>query len=360
VAEAAAPPAWPGWLAPLAPLTPLYRGAVALRGALYDAGLLRAHRAPVPVISVGNITAGGSGKSPMVAWVAHVLARSGHRPAVVSRGYRGAHRGRATVVSDGSGPRVDAAVAGDEPVMLAAALAGVPVIVSRRRADGAAVAVERFGAKCLILDDGFQHRALARDLDLVMVDGMDPFGSGQLLPAGPLREPIAALRRASAVVVHGGGDTTAAGQDALRRIEGAAARHCPRAPIFHARSSSLCLVSAATGRTAPTASLAGRPVACFAGIARPGRFFEEARRLGADVRWTRSFGDHHLPTDAEIDDVRAAARAAGASLLLTTEKDLARLGPDRAARLEGLHALRIALEVREADTLERLLVGVLS
>jgi tetraacyldisaccharide 4'-kinase len=314
----------------------------------------------VPVISIGNLTAGGSGKSPMVSWVARNLAGSGHRPAVVSRGYRGAHRGCATVVSDGGGPQVDAGVAGDEPVMLARALAGVPVIVSRRRVDGASLAVQRFGADCVVLDDGFQHRALARDLDLVMVDGMDPFGSGRLLPAGPLREPLAALRRASAVVVHGGDGSTPAGREARRRIEEAAAKHCPRAPVFHARSRAICLVSAVSGGTSPLERLSGLPIACFAGIARPGRFFDEARRLGADVRCTRSFSDHHLPGEAELDEVLASAREAGAHLLLTTEKDLARLGEARAARMEGLHALRIALEVREHDALGKLLEGVFS
>jgi len=247
---------------------------------------------------------------------------------------------------------VGADVAGDEPVMLAAALPGVPVIVARRRADGAALAADRFGARSVILDDGFQHRALARDLDLVMVDGMDPFGSGHLLPAGPLREPLAALRRAAVLVVHGGGGESASERAARRAIEEAAARHCPGAPILHARSRAASLVEAATGREMPLASLAGRPVACFAGIARPGRFFADARAAGADVRLERSFTDHHVFDDRDVQELSSAAREAGAAWLLTTEKDLARLGAG-ASRLSSLHALRIELDVIEPDILER-------
>ncbi|HKY32708.1 MAG TPA: tetraacyldisaccharide 4'-kinase, partial [Candidatus Polarisedimenticolia bacterium] len=167
----------------LSPLWPLYAAAVAARGALYDAGWLRAARAAAPVISIGNLTAGGSGKSPMAAWAASAMARRGLRPAVVSRGYGGSYAGRAAVVSAGDGPLLDAAAAGDEPVMLARRLPGVPVIVARRRRDGAALACARFASRCIILDDGFQHRALARDLDIVMIDADDPFGNGRLLPA---------------------------------------------------------------------------------------------------------------------------------------------------------------------------------
>ncbi len=322
-----------------------------MRGALYDAGWLAASRAPVPVISVGNLTAGGSGKSPMVAWIAAQLSSAGKRPAIVSRGYRGSHRGAATIVSSGEGLRVTADVAGDEPVMLAAKLPRVPVVVARRRLDGARLAVDSCGADCVILDDGFQHRALAREMDLVMVDGVDPFGSGRLLPAGPLREPMAALRRASVIVVHRGSGTD--GPDSA--IHDAAARHCPRAPVLRARVKATQVLDAATGESLPVTALQDLPVACLAGIARPGRFFEDARKAGARVVKEIPFPDHHAFSEAELDDVARTARGAGAAAILTTEKDLVRLHEGQAARLGRLLALCVELEVVESDLLARLL-----
>jgi tetraacyldisaccharide 4'-kinase len=338
----------------LAPLEPLYAGAVALRGSLFDAGWLAVRRAAVPVVSVGNITAGGSGKSPMTAWIAERLARAGRRPAVISRGYGGSHRGPATVVSSGDGPVVDAGIGGDEPVMLASRLPGVPVIVARRRIDGAQVAVERFGARCLVLDDGFQHRALARDLDLVMVDAMEPFGSGRLLPAGALREPLSALRRATALIAHApDGVAEPAGATAIRE---AAARYCPGAPVLRSWLRATAVIDPTSGTGAPIDAMEGMKMVCMAAIAHPGRFFDTARRCGTNVVGEFPFADHHPFTGADLDRIARTAREAAAGIL-TTEKDLARLGPEGARRLPGLRALRMEMVVREEDVLDRLLLG---
>ncbi len=332
---------------------PLFGAAVALRGRLYAGGWLRSFRPPVPVISVGNLTVGGTGKSPMVALVAGRLAARGARPVVLSRGYGGRGSGRSTVVSRGGGPLVEASVAGDEPVMLSLQLAaetgGVPVIVSPRRRDGAARAVEELRAGCLVLDDGFQHRSLARDLDILLLDGMDPFGNGRLLPAGPLREPPSAMERAGIVIVT---QADRAGGAAMETIVSTAARHCPRAPLLHARLRMDALIDLASGRAGSPSHLRGARAYCFAGIARPERFFEEAARAGAAVAGTLAFPDHHPYRPRDLERILAEAARARADLLLTTEKDAARLG---GRRPEGLYALRVRLEVDEGGLLDSLL-----
>ncbi|HEY3177003.1 MAG TPA: tetraacyldisaccharide 4'-kinase [Candidatus Polarisedimenticolia bacterium] len=342
----------------LAFLSPVYAAAVAARGRLYDGGWLAVARLDVPVISVGNLTAGGSGKSPMVELIARILAQRGHAPAVVSRGYGGSHSGRATVVSDGRGPLVDAGVAGDEPVMLATALTGVPVIVSRRRRNGGELAVARYRSRCVVLDDAFQHRALARDLDLLLLDGAEPFGNGRLLPAGPLREPVSAMARAGAIVITRADRAGSSSRDAIAR---AAERHCPAAPIFEARTEPAALIDLASGEALPVSRLAGARVVCFAGIARPDRFFEDAARAGAEVAAAFPFPDHHRFGAADLDAIAAAASRLGADLILTTQKDAARLdGPAAAGRLPRLHALRVATTIDEHDSFASLVESAAS
>ena len=334
-------------------LTPIYAGAVAARSGLYDAGWLRSERLTVPVLSVGNLTAGGTGKSPMVEWIAATLHAHGKRPAVVSRGYRGTHTGRATVVSKGDGPLVDAVVAGDEPVMFAASLEGVPVIVAHRRADGGALAIRLFDARCIVLDDGYQHRALHRDLNLLLIDGADPFGNGRLLPAGPLREPFSAMTRAGAVVVTRADHASA---ESLLRISEQTTRHCPAAPVFHSRSTMKDLVRLADRTTIPLESLRAARVVCFAGIAHPKRFFDDVTSTGADLVASIAFPDHHRFDPLDLERVGTAAMSEKADLIITTRKDAARLGGTALpASLDCLYALRAATVIDERATFESLL-----
>jgi len=331
--------------AALAPLAWLYGSVVEARRCLYDAGWLRARALDVPVISIGNLTIGGSGKSPMTAHVADILHRAGLRPAVISRGYRGSHRGPATIVSSGKGPVAAASVAGDEPVMLARMLEGVPVIVSRRREDGATLAVQQMGARCVVLDDGFQHRALHRNLDILLLDSQEPPDAGRLLPAGRLREPLRAMGRAGAIVIMmRTGAAQARGEE--EAILAACARHAPRALVFHALARPADVVEAVPGRALPIETLRGVHAACFAGIAHPDRFFEDAETCGARVVARLPFGDHHPYDQADIDRIAGEASRAQADLILTTMKDLARLDP---GALPGLHALRQRVTVEEEE-----------
>ena len=166
-----------------------YGAAVALRNHLYDRELLRTAKLPCPVVSVGNLTVGGTGKTPTVILLAALLKEHGHRPAVLSRGYGGHAKASVNVVSDGNRILLGWREAGDEPVLIAGALPGVPVLTGPKRFLTGRAAVERFGADVLILDDAFQHRSLFRDIDIVLIDAARPFGNGFLLPRGPLREP---------------------------------------------------------------------------------------------------------------------------------------------------------------------------
>jgi tetraacyldisaccharide 4'-kinase len=312
----------------------LYRGAVRLRNALFDRGLLAQARLPWPVVAIGNLTAGGSGKTPVTSYLAGALLERGLAVAIASRGY-----GRAghdpVLVSDGTrllaGPRE----AGDEPVLLARAHPRASVAVAADRRAAFRLVPQRPAPRVLLLDDAFQHRAVARDLDLLLVDAEAPFGNGRILPFGPLREPVSGLRRADALVVtRGDGACPPALRDALER-------HHPNAPIFHARIAPSRL-DRADGPPLPLDTLRGRPVFALSGIARPGRFEADLRRLGARIVGSRRFPDHHPFTPSEWTSVAREAGAAGAEMIVTTEKDRVRLPEAAAPARPPLTVLAIA------------------
>ena len=305
----------------LLPLTPLYAAVVRLRAAAYRHGLLPRYRAGCPVVSVGNLSFGGTGKTPSVIALVRDLVRRERRPAVLTRGY-----GRSTadpVVVLGPDMVPAAAVAGDEPVEMARRLPGVPIVVDPDRARGAREAAAR-GADVLVLDDGFQHLRMERDLDLLVVDAGDPWGGGHLPPRGRLREPVSALARASAVLV------TKLGEDPspLEAIRKTVHRHAPDLPVLGARLRPTRLLTP-EGPGEPEA-LSGRRVLAFAGLGRPGGFREQLERLGAEVAAVRWAPDHHPWTEPELGEILGEARRLGA-VPVTTAKDAARLPEDAAA-----------------------------
>jgi len=318
----------------LVPASMAYGAAVVVRNRLYDAGWLGQTRVAARVLSVGNLTVGGTGKTPAALWLAQALVRRGRRVGIVARGYRKRRPGVVVVGTDGV-PLVSAEDGGDEAVMLARRFAG-PVVTGERRVEAATEACARFGLDTLVLDDGFQHRALARDADLVLL--ADDHAARHLLPAGSRREPLAALARARAVLSVGDHEppwppgTT-------------------RPPCFRARLVATALVDGAWDETA-LASLDGARVVAVAGVARPDRFTATLEGCGAHVVDRLTFPDHH---DYSAGDVAAIVAAARAGELVTTEKDLVKL----AARpgLERLRALRVALEVDDGERLVDLLDG---
>ncbi|MFO7529885.1 MAG: tetraacyldisaccharide 4'-kinase [Marinobacter sp.] len=264
-----------GWLAPLAWL---YRTIADSRRR--KAWELRDEPLPVPVVVVGNITAGGTGKSPLTARLVKEMSASGWRPVILSRGYGGKSAHYPLVVDGDSDP----SVAGDEPVMLAQAT-GVPVVVDPQRRRGAAFAVTRFLGNVLICDDGLQHYALPRDIELAVFDASRGIGNGGLIPVGPLREPVSRLSSVDFVVVNG-----AIAEEAEERLENFEGVEHP--DIFPMRLLPSTLVQVATGHQVSLAEIAGRKVHGIAGIGNPARFFATLRQLGAQVRET-PFPDHH-------------------------------------------------------------------
>jgi len=304
-------------------LSAVYGGVARLRRSWYERRPASRARLPRPVISVGNIVVGGSGKTPVVAALAAVLTRLGHRPAILSRGYGRTNRpGEVVIVSDGTSPLVPVEQSGDEPQMLARDLAGVPIVVCADRFRAGLAAIERFNPTTLILDDGFQHLQLARTIDLLVISPGDL--TEQLLPSGRLREPLSAARTADAVLVFG--DT-----DDAQHV--AAAVGVSRSFVVTRRLHPLQLLSdteGAPGFDAPRLPPAGAQVAAVAGIARPERFFKSLHH-SYDVVSELVFADHHWFTDADVREVERQAREHGAAAVVTTAKDGVRLERHRAA-----------------------------
>ena len=316
----------------LAPLGLLFGGAAALKAACYRRGLLRATRLASPVISVGNLRAGGSGKTPLVAWIAALLRDAGQRVAILSRGYGGVFSGEALLVSDGRAVLADAATAGDEPVMLARALPGVVVAIGPHRDMVGRWLEARLGRFVCVLDDGFQHLRLHRDLDLVCVEAADL--ADRPLPAGHLRERPAALARADLLLVSGASSPAFAPERTLavgRNVEG-------------------CYDGA--GQRVPTPA---RPF-LVSGIARPERFWSDVAAITGGVAGHLAFPDHHRFTPQDVAKANAAARAHQADAIVTTAKDAVRLPPVKG----GLPwcVLRIAAEVPDAARLRERLLAV--
>jgi len=339
-------PPSPGQRAALAPLLPLelaFRGLVALRGLAYDRRWASVASAAAPVISVGNVAVGGAGKTPVALAIATRLAARGRRVAVLSRGY-GALRTDARLVADGERVLLSAAEGGDEPVLLARRLPGVLVLCGPRRAELATLATGAHGANALLLDDGFQHRALARDLDVVVLDAANPFGNRHLLPVGPNREPRAAIHRAGLVWLS---RVDQAEPERLERLRVLAFRYTGRGPV-ESRHAPLDLLDGALARSLGLAAARGKRVLLLSGLARPGAFRRTVEGLGAEVVAERRHPDHHRFTVADLDAARWAADEARAELIVTTEKDAVKLSPELAADAR-LAVVRIEAEILSGD-----------
>ena len=299
---------------PASPWQRFYEGAHRLRQRWYRT---RAQRLPRPVISVGNLHWGGSGKTPLTSALAAHLRDRGRAVCILSRGYKGEGQG-VRVVSTGEGPLLGPLVAGDEPVLLAGALPGVAVVVGPERYRAGLQALERLPVPpdLFLLDDGFSHLALHRDLDLVAFPAADPFGGGRLPPSGRLREPLASMSRAHAAILTNAAGTPGEGAALARALRphgfkgpGFASVTRPGSPHF------------ADGAALPP----GSPVFLVTAIARPEGFTETVRGLGFEIRGELRFPDHHGYPAASLEKIAEAFRASGAVALLTTSKDRVKL-----------------------------------
>ncbi len=316
-----------------------YGLAVRARNVCYTRGWWRSERVPVPVVSVGNLTVGGTGKTPCVEYVADFYRDRERCVAILSRGY-------------GS-----TAGANDEALVLEENLPDVPHLQGPDRVALARAAVEELESEVLVLDDGFQHRRLARDLDLVLIDATDPWGLGYLLPRGLLREPVSGLRRAHAVLLT---RIDQVSPEALSALKGRIARLVPGLPVIESVHRPEWLVNS-EGEVGSLELLGERPVVAFCGLGNPEAFRRTLLSLGARIVEFRAYADHHAYARADVEALGAwAARQSEEAIVVTTQKDLVKVRLDRLGG-RPLWAVRIRLApLAGQDALDRLLEGALS
>lgn len=323
---------------PLRGAAGIFRGTLAVRNLWWR---WRASEAGVPVISIGNLTVGGNTKTPFTLFLATRLQARGLRVAIVSRGYSGARNSAsATLVSDRGEVILDPALSGDEPAMMARRFTG-PIAVARRRIGAIELLRSRGPLDVIILDDGFQHARLRRDLDLVLISRERGLGNGWMLPAGPMREPLSALRRAAAVVI------VSADASLKSALSAAQLARINQGRVFTAALRPQSLISVANGNWCESSpSLTGRRVLAVSGLADPAAFHAMLRELEADLVGVLDFPDHHPYTAADWQEIASAAR--DVDLIVTTEKDLVKLERFPFAR-DSLYALRLEVTMPEAD-----------
>ena len=311
-------------------LSRLFRAIVQTRLFLYDVGILPRFHLGCQIISVGNVTVGGTGKTPVVEIFARELRDAGRKVAILSRGYRkkekpliqrlflGQQFSPPRVVSDGERLLLDSEMSGDEPYMLARNLPGVVVLVDKDRVKSARYAIKHFGCDMLILDDGFQYQRMKHRHEVVLVDNTNPFGNGHLLPRGILREPARNIRRANFIFITKSDGNSEALRRQIRELN-------PRAEITECCHRSRFFKEVETGKRMELEEIKGRQVLVMSGIAAPGGFERSIRNMGAKVLVCRRFVDHHRYRRGEILDVIDQAANLGAEMILTTEKDAVRL-----------------------------------
>jgi tetraacyldisaccharide 4'-kinase len=318
-AEDAGPPPSAGLTASAAVLSRCYGLGAQVRRALYARAVFKVKRLPAPVISVGNLTVGGTGKTPVVACLAGLWRDRGKRVAILSRGYGGRTKG-VIRLSDGNRIYYRPPEVGEEPYWLARALPGVAVYTGSCRYAAGTAAWEEFKPDLFLLDDGFQHFQLHRDLDLVLLDAASPFGNGYLLPRGPLREPLTALQAAHIIIL--------TRFDPERHQARLKAIHLsfPDQTVLTATISPVRVTSYPGGHSEAPAALRHRAVMAFAALARPEVFTKTLQELGADLKGCQAFPDHHVYSRREVHDLVETAWDRKAGALVTTGKDWARLG----------------------------------
>jgi tetraacyldisaccharide 4'-kinase len=330
-----------------------YGAGATLNQMAWDRGWRKSVRLPVKVIGVGNLVAGGAGKTPLVMAIVRELKDMGLSPVVISRGYGGTRREAALWVNPPEGPMVPAARAGDEPVLMARRL-NVPVWVGADRAAVGRAATERLGRVVLVGDDLFQHRRLHRDLNILVMDTARPLGNGLMLPRGPLREPVSAMRRADSVVLTRADDP---GKTAtMRRL---LAGWLPGVPVLACRHD-LTGLRDREGAEVPREEYSGAPVLAFCGLAQPEQFLDGLDGLGLQVAAKRVFPDHHAFSAGDLAELWQEAARVGAAALVCSEKDAARL-PEALPQGTPLWVTRLDLDFGpEREALRQMLAQAVS
>ena len=329
-------------------LSYLFLTVVSIRYFLYRTGLLRRYPLGTQVISIGNVTAGGTGKTPVTEIFARTLAAEGRKVAILSRGYRRKEAPwwqrlftqvieKPLVVSDGRRVLLDSATGGDEPYMLASNLPGVAVVVDRNRVKAGRYAVNRLGCDTLILDDGFQYQKLKHSIEVVLVDSTNPFGNGNLLPRGILRGPVRNLKRADIIFLTKCRGDVSAVKEEIRRYN-------TTAEIVECNHTPKVMKDVWSREEFPLDWLRDKTVCTLSGIASPKGFENSLRHLGAKVVWCERYADHHRYDASEVLYALNRTADMGADALVTTEKDAVRFPRLETAPVKCLY-LRIAIEI---------------
>lgn len=339
-------PLWP-------PLAAAYGRAATMRAEAYRRGWLKSRRLRRPVISVGNLTTGGTGKTPLVAFLAKLLLDRGLKPSILTRGYHRRRGPSRLTLAPASSRTPDPRKTGDEPALLAAALPEVPIVICADRYRAGKHAEEHFGVNVHLLDDGFQHLQLARDVDIVALDATQEITDRAILPAGRQREPCLALKRAHFIVLTRS-DLVDSSQ--LKRMENQVLEIHPGIPIFRSGTKLCGFVNLRTGRRLPADALEGRRVFAFCGVGNSRAFFDSLRRWGIALAGEKAFPDHHVYTDREIAYLLLNASASGSATLITTEKDAMNLPPSWKPDLNAF-ACVIETEMEDPAAFEQALVA---
>jgi tetraacyldisaccharide 4'-kinase len=341
----------------LLPVAKVYEAGIRLRNWLYSDGRFRVHHLKQPVISVGNITMGGTGKTPTVIALGHLLQTAGYSVSILLRGYKGINRGRPLLVSNGRTILTDSRIAGDEALVIAKNLPGSLVVVAKNRAQAGAWVESRFPVDVHLLDDGFQHRKVYRNLNLVLVDVTNPFERGRLPPLGRLREPLEGLSRSDAVIL----SRTQIGQD-YQSIIDIVRSHNPGIPCFLARQRFASATIFHRGQEATVRNVQNTRALAFAGIANTRQFFNSLQEWGVRLVDTLSFPDHHRYRSVDLDRIKKKCLELGIETVVTTEKDGENF---EACHLDPLRVVvvKVSFEFDDLEGLRKMLldkVGVLT
>jgi tetraacyldisaccharide 4'-kinase len=335
-------------LFPLYLLSLPYGWAVRARSLLYSLELLKTKTLPCPVISVGNITVGGTGKTPLVMTLAKGLMGRGISVAILSRGYKGTQTSE-PVVSDGKSLFLSPEESGDEPFLMAQVCRGVPVLVGKDRFANGGVALQRFGMKGLLLDDGYQHLPLHRDLDILLIDSHIGFGDHHLLPRGILREPLSHLRRAHLFLL-----TKMDDLETSRSLEKQIHEIHPGAQVFHSHYQPMSLVDP-QGEEQELVSLKGKKILALSGIAHPDSFASLLRKCGTEIVGEAIFPDHHLYRPKDLSSIKEQSK--GVDWIVTTEKDMLKLRGLGIDRLP-IRSLRIEMRIWEEEAFFKRIISL--
>ncbi len=335
-------------LSPLLLASLPYGWLVRTRTSLYSYGLFKTQKLPRPVISIGNITVGGTGKTPLVMRLANSLMERGISVAILSRGYR-RERKEGLIVTDGHTLFLTPEESGDEPFLMANVLQGIPVLVGKNRFEVGKLALERFPTRGFLLDDGFQHLSLHRDLNIVLVDSQIGFGDGHLLPRGILREPLSHLKRADIFLL-----TKVTHREACHRLASTLQRIHPASPVFYSHFEPAGLIRR-DGKMEPLTLLKGKKVLALSGIANPIYFSILLKKCGMEVIREMPFPDHHRYTPEDLTSLSEEVRKIEA--IVTTEKDLVKLKTLPIGSLP-LYALRIDVKIEEEEEFYEKVVNV--